>query len=705
MARLLKGGVVTDATAQIVDLSRAKGVDTQWWDWRGEHRQVPESTLRAVLEALGEDTSSEESLTAALEGAHVAPWRRTLPPTVVQREGDPLRLLVHVPHGSAVGVHVLLEGGGRRDLEQLEHVVEPRDVDGGVVGEAAFELPADLPLGWHELVAEPETALSAATERAVLVTVPQCLELPALLQEGRRTGLMAQIYQARSAGSQGIGDLGDLATLGEWAAREHGWHFVLVNPLHAAEPVAPMEPSPYLPTSRRFLNPVYIDLRLLPGLEQLPESARTQIDELAAHARALNAADTIDRDAAWALKEAALRIAYRHLGQGQAGQVARLHAREGQAIVDFATWCSLAATHGPLWETDWPQELQDPGSAAVDAHREAHREEISFIVWTQWVVRSQLAATQQRLRDAGMGVGVIADLAVGIHPEGADAWALGDALARGIDVGAPPDQFNQLGQNWSQPPWRPDRLAELGYAPFRDMLRAVLAEAGGLRIDHIIGLFRLWWVPEDADPVDGAYVRYDHEALIGILALEAQRAGALVIGEDLGVVEPWVREYLDDRGVLGTSVAWFEWGADGRPLPPEDYRELALATVTTHDIPPSAGYLALEHVALRERLGLLTRPVQEERASEERSTRAVREALVERGLLSDVDAPVSEVVAALHGWLDLTPSRLRGIALTDLVGDVRAINQPGTDEEYPNWRLPLAGPDRRPITLAEVVEG
>ena len=344
-------------------------------------------------------------------------------------------------------------------------------------------------------------------------------------------------------------------------------------------------------------------------------------------------------------------------------------------------------------------------SAAVEGHREAHRDEISYVVGTQWVVRRQLARAQQRLRAAGMTIGVIADLAVGIHPEGADAWALGDALARGIDVGAPPDQFNQLGQNWSQPPWRPDRLAELGYAPFRDMLRAVLAEAGGLRIDHIIGLFRLWWVPEDASPGDGAYVRYDHEALIGILALEARRAGAVVIGEDLGVVEPWVRDHLVERGILGTSVAWFEWGEDGRPRPPEDYRELCLATVTTHDLPPSAGYLALEHVAIRERLGLLTRPVEEERAAEEGSIRAVREALHERGLLETVDAADAAVVAALHRWLELTPSRLRGVALTDLVGDVRAVNQPGTDEEYPNWRLPLAGPDRRPITLDEVVEG
>ncbi|MEN3122098.1 4-alpha-glucanotransferase [Janibacter sp. LM] len=696
---------MTDATSLIVHLAAARGVDTQWWDWRGEHRDVPEDTLRAVLQAMGEDVGSEAEVAAGLERARTAPWRRTLPPTVVQREGDPLRLLVHVPHGSEVAVHVVLEGGARRDLDQLEHVVEPAEVDGALVGEAAFAVPADLPLGWHELVARTDALLHPGSDRAVLVTVPQRLELPPVLAEEPRTGLMTQLYQVRGSGSQGIGDLGDLATLGEWAARAHDAHFVLVNPLHAAEPVAPMEPSPYLPTSRRFLNPVYTDLRQVPGLDALPTTARTEYDALVAEAAALNAADTIDRDAAWALKQAALRIAYRYLAEDHASGVAALHASEGQALVDFATWCSLATEHGTLWETQWPQELHDPASDAVAAHRDAHRAEISFHVWLQWVVRGQLTAAQARLRAAGMGIGVVADLAVGIHPEGADAWALGDALARGIDVGAPPDQFNQLGQNWSQPPWRPDRLAELGYAPFRDMLHAVLSDAGGLRIDHIIGLFRLWWVPEGHAPGEGAYVRYDHEALVGILALEAHRAGCLVVGEDLGVVEPWVREHLLERGVLGTSVAWFEWGEDGRPLPPEDYRELCLATVTTHDLPPSAGYLALEHVAIRERLGLLTRPVEEERAAEEGSVRAVREALRERGLIEDVDAPVAAVVAALHAWIGQTPSRMRGVALTDLVGDVRAINQPGTDEEYPNWRLPLAGPDRRPVLLDDLVEG
>ena len=695
---------MTDASALLHDLAEACGVATEWWDWRGEHREVPDASLRAVLAAMGADTADDDALADSVERARTLPRRRTLAPTVVQRVGEATRVLVHVPHGTAVAVAVECEGGGRRDLEQLEHVVEPVDIEGQLVGEAAFELPADLPLGWHTLVADTELpSMVPGSEQAVLITVPTHLELPAAVREAPRTGLMTQLYQVRSRGSQGIGDLGDLATLGGWAAEEHDAHFVLVNPLHAAEPVAPMEPSPYLPTSRRFVNPVYIDLRSLPDADSLPEEARAEIEQLTRQARVLNDEDRIDRDEAWALKRAALRVAFRHLGPRHAPQVAALHEEEGQALVDFATWCSLAAVHGTEWETDWPAELHDPMSPDVEAHRQEHREEISFIAWQQWVVRHQLATVSRGLADRGMSIGLVTDLAVGIHPEGADAWALGETLARGIDVGAPPDQFNQLGQNWSQPPWRPDRLAELGYAPFRDLLRAVLRDAGGVRVDHIIGLFRLWWVPEGHAPADGAYVRYDHEALIGILALEAARAGAVVVGEDLGVVEPWVRDHLRERGVLGTSVMWFEWDADGRPLPPEDYRELCLATVTTHDLPPTAGYLELEHVAIRDRLGLLARPVEEERAEEEGSVRAMRSGLHERGLLADPEAPVADVVAAMHAWIAATPSRLRGIALTDLVGDVRAINQPGTDEEYPNWRLPLAGPTRRPVLLEDVV--
>ncbi|WP_338750688.1 4-alpha-glucanotransferase [Janibacter alittae] len=696
---------MSDERTLLEDLAEAHGVSTQWWDWRGERRTVPTSSLRAVLSAMGEEIGDEATLAASLERSRTLPWRRTLPPTVVQRAGAATRVLVHLSHGSAVILSVRCEGGARHLLEQVEHTVEPREIDGQWIGEAAFEVPADLPLGWHELIAEPEVApMLPGSERAVLVTVPTRLDLPGAVGHEPRGGLLTQVYQVRSRGSQGIGDLGDLVTLGTWAAREHGHDFVLVNPLHAAEPVAPMEPSPYLPTSRRFVNPIYIDLRDLPDAEALPDEARTQIAELVARGQVLNDTDGIDRDAVWDLKRRALRIAFRHLGPHHGTPVAALREEEGQALEDFATWCSIAAVHGTQWERDWPAELHDPRGAAVDAFQRAHEEEIAFTIWLQWLVRHQLAGAREALRAAGMGIGLVGDLAVGIHPEGADSWALQDVLARGIEVGAPPDQFNQLGQNWSQPPWWPDRLAEVGYAPFRDMLRAVLRDAGGLRVDHIIGLFRLWWVPEGHAPGDGAYVRYDHEALIGILVLEAARAGATVIGEDLGVVEPWVREHLVERGVLGTSVMWFEW-RDGYPLPPQEYRELCLASVTTHDIPPTAGYLALEHVAIRERLSLLTRPVEEEAAAEEGRILAVRAALHERGLLETPFAPVDAVVAAMHEWLALTPARLHGYALTDLVGDVRAINQPGTDEEYPNWRLPLAGPDRIPLVLEDVVGG
>jgi 4-alpha-glucanotransferase len=278
-------------------------------------------------------------------------------------------------------------------------------------------------------------------------------------------------------------------------------------------------------------------------------------------------------------------------------------------------------------------------------------------------------------------------------------------MCRGVTVGAPPDAFNQQGQDWSQPPWRPDRLAEDGYRPYRDMLRTVLRHAGGIRVDHVLGLFRLWWVPVGHSPADGTYVRFDHDALVGILALEAHRAGALVVGEDLGTVEPWVRDYLAERGILGTSILWFEQNWDeGTPLPPETWRELSLAAVTTHDLPPTAGYLAGEHIRIRAELGLLTRTVEEERRLDAKERSSWLDLLVQRGWLAE-DARENEqdVVMALHQALGATPSRLLGVALTDAVGDRRAINQPGTDTEYPNWQVPLADGTGTPVLLEDLV--
>ena len=685
----------------LVELASRHGVATDYWDWQGQHVVVSDASIRAVLAALGIDVSSDDAVLGSLAAHDDLPWRRTLPATVVCREGWTPWVAVHVPDGVGVRVDIELEDGTVRPATQVEHWVPSRQVDGREVGEATFELPGDLPLGWHRLRAHVDgAAQDDPTATAYLVVTPGRLELPPALRDGRVWGLMDQIYQVRSQHSWGIGDLADLAELAGWAGRDLGADFVLVNPLHAAEPVPPMTASPYLPTTRRFVNPVYLRVEEVPGYDALDAAARRRVDALAAGAKALNDADTIDRDAVWAAKRAALREVFAAVARD--GEFEQFCAEEGAGLVAFATWCALAEEHGLPW-TAWPVELQDPGSAAVAEFRAAHAEAVEFHQWLQWLLDRQLAAAQRSAVAAGMSLGVVHDLAVGVHPGGADAWGLGDALARGVYVGAPPDQFNQIGQNWTQPPWRPDRLAELGYAPYRDMLRTVLKDSGGIRIDHVIGLFRLWWIPQGVGADEGTYVRYDHEALIGILALEAHRAGAVVIGEDLGVVEPSARTYMLERGVLGTSILWFEWDESGALIAPEDYRELCLSTVTTHDLPPTAGFLGLEHVTLRDRLGLLTLPVEVERAGEEETIAKVRAALISRGLLTE-GAGVPETVEALHRYIALTPSRMLGVAVTDLVGDIRTVNQPGTDREYPNWRVPLSGPDGRPVSLEELMD-
>ena len=274
-----------------------------------------------------------------------------------------------------------------------------------------------------------------------------------------------------------------------------------------------------------------------------------------------------------------------------------------------------------------------------------------------------------------------------------------------MNVGAPPDAYNQAGQDWGQPPWRPDRLAALAFKPYREMVRAALRRVGGARIDHILGLFRLWWVPEGLGPQLGTYVRYDHEAMVGILALEAQRAQALIVGEDLGTVEPWVHEYLAQRGILGTSVLWFEYDANGGPLGAEHWREYCMASVTTHDLPPTLGYLSGDHVRLRHQLGLLTEPLDEELAQAIAEQHGWINVLVERGFLDAAhrDDP-EEVMLALHRFLTATPSKVLLANLVDAVGERRMQNQPGTVDEYPNWRVPLGDSSGTPIPLERIFE-
>ncbi|TDE97319.1 4-alpha-glucanotransferase [Occultella glacieicola] len=666
-------------------LAAAHGVATEFWDFHGNHRAVSAGTIVAVLAAMDVPAGNPFEVERSLAASEVGPWRRVLPPSVVVTAGIESRVPVHVPDGETVHLRVDLEGGGTRQLEQVDEWVEPRLVDGRTLGRATFLLPTDLPLGWHTLVA----AVGSGDEvRTALAVTPAVLEVPELRAElGHRAwGLMAQLYSVRSERSWGIGDLADLTELTSLSG-ELGADFLLINPLHAAEPGTPMTPSPYLPATRRFVNPIYIRPEDIPEVAYLPNSQRTLLEWGIEEIRETNTdPGPLDRNAVWDVKKPALETIYAS-GRARSRQreFERFRRDQGQGLEDFALWCAVAEKYDA---TDWPLPVERGNAGQILALRRELSERVDFHCWLQWVADSQLRHAQEVARASGMRIGVMHDLAVGVHPEGADAWSMREVLAQGISVGAPPDMYNQQGQDWSQPPLRPDALAEQAYAPIRDMVRTVLRHAGALRVDHIIGLFRLWWIPRGAGADQGTYVRYDHEATIGVLALEAHRAGAIVIGEDLGTVEPWVRDYLRDRGILGTSVLWFEREND-RPLPPEKYRSLVLSTVTTHDLPPTAGYLAEEHVDLRNRLGLLTEPVATVRLAAQVERERMLEALRHRYLLPE-DPTERQIVEALHRYVAQTPSVLIGVGLADAVGERRAQNQPGTDTEYPNWKVPLA---------------
>ncbi|HEX4432309.1 MAG TPA: 4-alpha-glucanotransferase [Frankiaceae bacterium] len=656
-------------------LARACGVATEYEDWARRPVPVAEDTVRKVLDGLGIDASHPGS---ALAAHTAAGWEQVLPKTVVVRRGSPRPIPMRSPAGSAVRAEIRIGSGDEEVVTTLAPgPVRDRDEAGRQV-ERMVRLPAGLPLGDHRLVAYVDSLLAADVP---LIVAPDQLPLP----DSQLWGWMAQLYAVRSA--WGMGDYADLAELVRWSAAQ-GAGLLLVNPLHAPAPVAPIQNSPYFPASRRFSSPLYLRPQLLPEYRAASDEVRARVDALAA---SVPMDEHIDRDTVWAAKSSALELLFGYAKP-------RPEAENSRGLDDFALWCALAERHGADWR-HWPEPLKDPHGDAVDAVRTDLEPRAAFHRWLQHCCADQLTAAQQAATAGGMSVGVVHDLAVGVDPGGSDAWALQRELATGFSVGAPPDSFNQQGQDWGLPPWRPDRLAETGYAPLRDMVRAVLRVGGGLRIDHILGLFRLWWVPEGSSAAAGTYVTYDADALLGVIALEAERAGALVVGEDLGTVPREVRQMLKERAVFGSTVLWFERDEDGALVPPQDWRDEAVASVTTHDLPTSAGFLTGEHVRVRAELGLLNDPAAEA-ANSERERAEMDALLAKEGLAAD--GGLEEKIVGLHELLARSPSRVLLAMLGDAVGDLRQPNMPGTVDEYPNWRLPVADGAGRVLSREEL---
>ena len=525
-------------------------------------------------------------------------------------------------------------------------------LEDGAVLNVTDRLPPDLPLGYHRLRRERdghETQLIVAPHRCHL---PDGLKL---------WGWAAQLYAARSRESWGIGDLADLRRLARWSSGL-GAGMLLINPLSAPTPVAPLQPSPYYPSSRRFRNPLFLRVEDVPGAE----SARLDLERLAEAGRALNDARRIDRDVVWKLKSEALERLWSAFTGGESFE--RYRREQGQALREFATFCVLAERHGAGWQR-WSENYRRPSSAGVASFAGENAHRVEFHEWLQWCVDEQLARAAPALR-------LMQDLPIGVDPGGADAWAWQEVLTTEASVGAPPDRYNADGQDWGLPPFVPHRLAAQGYEPFIQTIRAALRHAGGLRIDHVMGLFRLFWVPKGLTPHHGAYVRYPADDLLAIVALESQRARAIVVGEDLGTVEAGVRERLAEHAVLSYRVVLFE------PNPPAQYPELALAAVTTHDLPTITGIWTGADMDAQAAMG---------REPNRAGFDEMRERLRAIAGVAE-DAPVAEVIERVHARLAEAPSRIVTATLDDALAVAERPNMPGTVDEWPNWSLALPEP-------------
>ena len=689
----------------LIQLAKLNGISTSYIDQLGTYVEIRDEVLVSVLAALGVDASSDEAIAASYELTKQRIADTLVEPTIVKFIGKEATTPIRAK-GHDVTLRLLLEDGTRYEGNLCMYLAPQTD------GSLTLTLPDDIPAGYHTL----RVNAGPLHGEARLICAPARVPLPPAVAEKQRWGWMAQMYSIRSAESWGVGDYGDLKLLLTDAAEKSHADFMLINPIHATAPVEPLEPSPYLPESRRFMNVTYIRPQDIEEYAGLDEATLAEVERLHAEvAPANDNADELDINSAWWHKRQALQLVFKvpRSAERQAAFEAFKEAA-GPDLRAFAAWSVAFQVWGAPWEGTWFAETNRDSPEVAELMRD-HADMVEFECWLQWIADEQVTAAQTAARESGMALGLMQDMAVGVHSLGADVWWNPERFAVGsVTVGCPPDFYNQQGQDWGQPPFNPNYLAKTGYGVYREMVHNMFSHAGAVRIDHVLGLFRLWWIPQGEGARGGAYVTYDYEAMIAILTIEASRVNGLVVGEDLGTVPDYVRTVLAEHGLLGCTVEWFARVDDspnaGDPYAdPADYRKYALASVTTHDLPPTAGYLQFEHVKLREELNLLTGPVEEFQASATAERQAMLDRLVESELITpeiaaDVDDHIQEIVEAMHKMLLRSPSVLLQAALVDGVGETRSQNQPGTSSEYCNWRVPLAGPDHKVVHTDEVFD-
>jgi len=701
-------------------LAALAGIVPEYHDIWGQPHPVSRETRSALLAAMGIDTSAPGAVEHALHERETRPLRQLLPEVLVVWEGEQPGVPVAVPERlleTPFAWKLHEEHGGERRGEFLPGSLE-REAEGEVEGTRHVRLRLPLALtpapGYHRLTCAERGGDEPAAEMPLIVAPRTCYAPPALAEGGRVWGPAVQLYALRSHRDWGIGDLGDLARVTE-VAGTLGAGVVGVNPLHALYPHNPLHASPYSPSSRLFLNVLYLDVEAIPELAECEPARRLVASpEFQARLAALRQSELVDYQEVAAAKREALERLYRHFREhhlsresDRARAFRAFQAEGGEALERHALFEALAAKFraedaGAWGWPVWPPAYRARDAPSVRAFAAANRERVEFYQYLQWQAVSQLAAAGRRSAELGLAVGLYLDLAVSVDRGGAETWANPDLYAVGASIGSPPDDFNLKGQNWGLPPLIPERLRERAYAPFIATLRANMREAGALRIDHVMALHRLFWVPEGVEPAEGAYVRYPFRDLLGILALESRRNQCLVIGEDLGTVPDEVRAGLGPAGVLSYRLFYFEKDANGEFKAPEDYPAQALVTPTTHDLPTLAGFWEGRDLLLRRELGLF--PSEEHRQTqvvaraEDRARILValeREGLLPEGIEADpVQVPelTDALARAIHRYVARTPAVLMLFQPEDVFTSRDQVNLPGTTDEHPNWRrrLPLA---------------
>ena len=680
------------ATRALRALAAEVGILDSYVDQTGhELRETSDDTRRALLGALSIDASTDDAALESLERIRAEARSLLIEPARVVEIVDPSRRLLAVRAPASRQ----RSGPWRLDVESEDGALVTSE--GPWRGDTMLDISLpDLPAGYHRLRLTMSAGGQEWVNEQTLVVVPsRCASPDDLLGADDAFGVIANLYSVRSERNWGIGDFTDLAHLGEWAA-SRGADFVGVNPLHALVD-RDGDVSPYSPVSRLFRNPIYIDVERVPELDAAPAvRERLASSELQEQLAALRAPPRVSYDAVMAAKGLALDALHRVFvervrGSGNPRDRAYYAYVESNepALSAFALWMAIAEQpgHGHDWR-GWPADLRSPDTAAARRFAAEHAGRVDFHRWLQFEADRQLGDAAERARQAGMRIGLYQDLAIGTSSGGADTWAFPELFVHGACVGAPPDPLAMSGQNWSFPPLDPRALRRNGYRYVVDLLRGAFRHAGALRVDHVLGLFRLFWIPNDSSGIPGAYVRYPTADLLGVLALESQRHRALVIGEDLGTIPPEVPGTLEKWGVLSSKVLGFErdWRGFKRAA---EYPTLSLATVNTHDMTPFAGFWSGRDLELRRELGLVRdADMADVRAARDRERGELLALLAAEGCLPSANAEVHDggLRAAVHNFLCRTPARLVGLSLDDLAGETEPVNVPGvTADRYPSW--------------------